>query len=323
MKKYKKVILIILFVIAILIIIAGFVVGNMFYNLALNPTIDKSSVLNAPHNVGDNAADVDSSGDIEKTKSEEWFKNIGFKDLYIQTFDDLKLHAYSIQNTDQSNKYAIICHGYGGQGSLMTKSASRFYSMGFNVLLPDARGQGKSEGNYIGMGWHDRLDVVSWIDDILEKDSEAEIILYGVSMGGATVMMASGENLPENVKAIVEDCGYTSVWDEFSYQLKEIFNLPAFPFMNFSSAVTKLRAGYTLGEASALDQVVKSNTPMMFIHGGSDTFVPSLMFNEVYDAAKVPKEKLYVKGAGHGESSNIAGEMYWKKVENFLYKYLD
>jgi len=142
-------------------------------------------------------------------------------------------------------------------------------------------------------------------------------------MGGATVMMTSGEELPKNVKAIIEDCGYTSVWDEFSYQLKEIFNLSSFPIMNFSSAVTKIRAGYTLEEASAIAQVAKSKTPMMFIHGDNDTFVPSSMFNEVYEAANVPKEKIYVKGAGHGEAASVAGEMYWEKIENFINKYLD
>lgn len=316
---FKK-ILIALF---ILFIIAGYAIGNSFYNLALNPNSDKSTVLDAPHNSMDNDVDIDSSSQKEYEESEKWFKNSGFKDIYIQSNDDLKLHAYDIKNTNETHKYAIICHGYGGQADFMTKSASHFYKMGFNVLLPDARGQGKSEGDYIGMGWHDRLDVVSWIVDIVQKDPNAEIVLYGVSMGGATVMMVSGENLPSNVKAIVEDCGYTSVWDEFSYQLKEIFNLPEFPVLYFSSAVTKLKAGYTLGEASAIKQVEKSKTPMMFIHGDSDTFVPSSMFDEVYNAATVPKEKIYVKGAGHGEAESVYGENYWVKVEDFINKYLD
>lgn len=323
MKKYKKRILIPISILIIVILVAGFYMGNMFYNLALNPNTDKSTVLNAPHNSIDNEADVDSSGEKELLDSEKWLKDKGFKNQYIQSYDNLKLHSYSINNADKTNKYTIICHGYGGQGSLMTKSASRFYYMGFNVLLPDARGQGKSEGEYIGMGWHDRLDVVSWINDIIKNNPNAEIVLYGVSMGGATVMMTSGEGLPKNVKAIIEDCGYTSVWDEFSYQLKEIFNLSSFPIMNFSSAVTKIRAGYTLEEASAIAQVAKSKTPMMFIHGDNDTFVPSSMFNEVYEAANVPKEKIYVKGAGHGEAARVAGEMYWEKIENFINKYLD
>ena len=86
---------------------------------------------------------------------------------------------------------------------------------GWNVLLPDMRTHGESEGKYIGMGWLDRLDVLKWIDLIRERDEQAQIILHGVSMGGATVMMTSGEALPENVRAVIDDCGYTSVWDIF------------------------------------------------------------------------------------------------------------
>ena len=135
-------------------------------------------------------------------------------------------------------------------------------------------------------------------------------------------MMASGEDLPSNVKAIIEDCGYSSVWDEFSYQLQAIFHLPSFPIMQFSSVVTKLKAGYTLGEASALDQVAKSKTPMLFIHGDNDTFVPSTMLNNVYEAANGPKQKLLVEGAGHGEAESVAGELYWETIQHFLETYM-
>ena len=83
--------------------------------------------------------------------------------------------------------------------------------MGFTVLMPGLRGHGESTGHYIGMGWHNRLDMLRWIDEIVRDDPEAEIVLFGISMGGATVMMTSGEALPPNVKVIVEDCGYTSV----------------------------------------------------------------------------------------------------------------
>ncbi|MEC2597045.1 alpha/beta hydrolase, partial [Bacillus cereus] len=95
----------------------------------------------------------------------------------------------------------------------------------------------------VGMGWHDRKDVLIWIQQILKKDPNAEIALFGVSMGGATVMMTSGEDLPSNVKVIIEDCGYSTVIDEFTYQLKDLFHLPKFPVMNAANTVTKLRAG--------------------------------------------------------------------------------
>jgi len=314
-RKYKLLVALITILLA-LIIGAGFFAGNYFYNLALNPDTDKTAVLDAPHNL------IDSNSDEarEKEAREQWF-NKHSVEKSIPSFDSLKLHAYSIQNSHPTDKWAIIFHGYSSDGTQMTKYAKQFYDMGYHVLIPDARGHGQSEGDYIGMGWHDRFDVTSWIDDIVNMNEDAEIVLFGVSMGGATVMMASGEDLPSNVKAIIEDCGYSSVWDEFSYQLQAIFHLPSFPIMQFSSVVTKLKAGYTLAEASAVDQVAKSKTPMLFIHGDNDTFVPSTMLDDVYEAANVPKQKLMVEGAGHGGAESLAGELYWETIQQFLETY--
>lgn len=107
--------------------------------------------------------------------------------------------------------------------------------MGFNILAPDARGHGKSEGDYIGMGYKDRLDITSYIYEIINKFSinkpEPEILLYGCSMGAATVMMTLAEKLPNNVKACIADCGYSSVWAELSYQFKKFLNCPLFLFL--------------------------------------------------------------------------------------------
>ena len=130
---------------------------------------------------------------------------------------------------------------------------------------------------------------------LTENGQQEQITLYGVSMGAATVMMTSGEKLPDNVKAIVEDCGYSTVNQELQYQLKELFNLPSFPLVNVTSGITKLRAGYFFGEASAVKQLQKNHLPMLFIHGENDTFVPFSMLDEVYNATQGPKEKYVVR----------------------------
>lgn len=305
-----------------LINVVGLFIGNFFYNLALNPNSDKSIVLEADHNKI--SWDENKEDEYEKVKEqqESWLKEQKSTVMSITSRDKLKLSATLIEQ-ENSNKYVIVCHGYGGYAMQMLSSGITFFEKGFNVLLPDARGLGESEGHYIGMGWDERLDIVDWINEIVKKDKDAEIILYGVSMGGATVMMVSGEDLPSNVKAIIEDCGYTSVWDEFNYQLKEIFNLPSFPIMNYASLVTKLRAGYWLEDGSAIEQVKKSKTPMLFIHGTEDTFVPSYMVDEVYEVASCPKEKFIVPGAGHGAAASVAGDSYWEKVDKFLDKYMN
>lgn len=159
----------------------------------------------------------------------------------------------------------------------------------------------------------------------MEQDPQAEVVLFGISMGGATVMMTAGEaDLSSNVKCVIEDCGYSSVWDEFAGQLKEMFGLPTFPVLDAASLVTQLRAGYGFQEASAVEQLKKTSLPMLFIHGEEDTFVPYAMLDVVYQACASPeKELLSIPSAEHGEASSVDPERYWSTVEAFLAKHMD
>lgn len=318
MGKIKKRIIIALSVILGLGLIGGLVAGNFFYNLALLPSSNKSDVLSASHNKIEGPPGYDEIREANK----QWFKEIQPQDQWMTSYDQLQLHSYVIPQPQYTNQWVIICHGYTGAGKYMTGAARHFYERGYNVLLPDARGHGESAGNYIGMGWHDRLDLVAWAEGLAAQDQSSQIVLYGVSMGAATVLMASGEALPSNVKAVVEDCGYTSAKEEFKYQMKQLYGLPAFPILDFSSLVARLRAGYFLGEASALVQVEKSKTPTLFIHGTEDTFVPSFMVEQLYEAAPVEKQLYLVEGAGHGLSSAVAGDAYWAVVWDFLGPYI-
>ena len=315
-KKIKKLVKYLVIITIVLGIgILGYI-GNYFYNLAIDPNTSKSMIF------GEEDED-ETSGAINK-EAEKWLlEESNYKDEYITSFDKLKLHGYKINNKNTSNKWVIAVHGYTSEGIKMSNVAKEYYNMGYNILIPDLRAHGKSEGDYIGMGWDDRKDIISWIDFIIKEDPNAQIVLHGVSMGASTVLMASGEDLPSNVKSIVADCGYTSVWDQFSYQLKELFNLDAFPFMHVSSIVTKIRAGYWLNEASAIEQVEKSKTPILYIHGDKDDFVPFYMMDELYDNTKSEKEKLVVEGAAHAKSSTVNPDLYWSTIENFINKYVN
>ena len=193
-----------------------------------------------------------------------------------------------------------------------------FYEKGYNVLIPSMRACGDSEGEYIGMGWLDKDDLQCWIKLITEQAPKSEIILHGSSMGAATVLMASGDNLPENVKAIVADSGYTSVWDIFASEAKARFNLPAFPILNMFEIVANVRAQYDIKEASALEQVKNSKTPILFIHGDADDFVPEYMCEELYSAANCTKEKLIIHDARHTDSKYKEPETYYNKIFEFI-----
>lgn len=310
MKKRTKIIIGVIVSLLIVCIVALGFIGNYFYDLALNPNTDKSVIFN-----NDETGNEDTFDDREEST---FFADIPYTDRSIEN-DDLKLHAYDFnQNGDT---YVVIVHGYMGQGSDMGRSTQHFYDRGYNVLVVDLRGHGLSEGNYVGMGWDDRLDIVAWVDSLVKENDDYNIILYGISMGAATVMNTTGEELPDNVKLAIEDCGYTSTWDIFTYQLNSIFSLPSFPVMDAANIVTEIRAGYSL-KKGPIDQVGKSTTPTLFIHGDEDTFVPFEMLDELYEASSAPKEKLVIEGAGHGQSYLVDGETYWKTVDAFIDEYL-
>lgn len=314
MNKKKKIILTISILLLVVILGVGGLVGNYFYNLALNPFTSKDMIF----------GDDDDDTSLEVEADVNWLiKDSNYIDTYITSSDNLKLHAYEVKNENETDKWAIVVHGYTSEGKLLSSKAKHLYNMGYNVLVPDLRSHGTSEGNYIGMGWHDRLDIIDWINYIVKNNPKSEIALHGTSMGSATVLMVSGEKLPSNVKAIVADCGYTSVYDEFSYQLKQLFNLPAFPIMNFSDVVTHIRAGYCLNDASAINQVKKSTTPILYIHGDKDDFVPYYMMDELYNATNSEKEKLTIEGGEHANSDLVNPKLYWSTVNSFLEKYIE
>ena len=141
-------------------------------------------------------------------------------------------------------------------------------------------------------------------------------------MGGAAVLMASGEDLPSNIKAIISDCAYTSVYDIFDYEIKNYINSSSFPIIDSLNAVTLLRAGYTLKSASAVDAVKKSKTPILYFHGDEDKFVPISMMNKLYNATSSKKEKVSIKGAQHSNSDLVQSQIYWTTISEFLNKYM-
>jgi uncharacterized protein len=253
-----------------------------------------------------------------------WLESQPFETLKITSRDGLSLVAYWLPAAEPTANTVILAHGYSSRAMHMSDFA-RFYheQMGWNVLLPDARGHGASEGAYIGFGWPDRLDYLQWIDlAIARTGAGARIVLHGISMGGATVLMVSGESLPSNVVAVVEDCGYTSADDVLTWQLRRMYNLPREPLIPDTSRLTKQRAGYSFEEASALEAVKRSRIPTLFIHGDADTFVPFDMVHRLYDACPAEKELFVVHGATHGMSFWTDQAGYEAAVRAFLGRHL-
>ncbi len=294
----------------LVLFLAGLIPSLYFFRMALDRFTDKGAALRTL--VPDETANV-----IAHTKP-SFFETVQASSVFIRSYDGLKLHALCIEN---GHNWIIMQHGYTGKAQDMGNIAESFYTRGYSILAPDARAHGKSEGRYIGMGYQDRRDLLGWVDYILQKDAEAKIVFYGISMGGATVMLLAGESLPENVKGIIEDCGYSSTWEEFCYQLTRSFKLPKFYalyILFFADILVRLFAHYSLHDADAKKALKKASVPMLFLHGERDSFVPFFMLDKVYEAAATKdKQMLSFPGAEHGLSMSTDAQRYWQVVFDF------
>lgn len=261
---------------------------------------------------------IEENREEEKQLANQWTNTIKNEKVEITANDGITLKGTEYIKDEQINDWVIVLHGYRSNPESVISIGRHFSENGYNVLIPYMRATGESEGEYIGMGWLDKDDLKCWIDLIIKQNNNSNIILHGSSMGAATVLMASGDELPSNVKAIIEDSGYTSVWDIFESEAKARFNLPAFPVLNMFEIVANFRAKYNIKEASALEQVKKATVPILFIHGDNDDFVPEYMCEKLYEGANCKKDKLIIHGAGHTESRYKEPETYYNKIFDFL-----
>lgn len=240
-------------------------------------------------------------------------------DVFINSEDGLKLHGTYFPVGDE--KKVVICfHGYTSEGMKDYIALSNYYEKrGFSLLLVDERAHGQSEGEYIGFGCLDRIDALGWIKMIVDKCGEdVQILLHGTSMGGATVLMTSGLQLPRQVKGIVSDCAFTSPKYVFTHVLHSMYHLPAFPVIQVADLINKKRAGYGMDECNAAREVKKAKVPILMIHGDADTFVPCSMCEEIYENCASPKKKLIIKGASHAESYYKDTQAYENALNEFI-----
>ncbi|MBQ7875848.1 MAG: alpha/beta hydrolase [Clostridia bacterium] len=244
--------------------------------------------------------------------------------ITIKSRDNLSLYGEYFPADTLSDTTVICFHGYTSTGWDSCASIAAFFiKEGYNCLIVDNRAHGKSEGDYVGFGILDRYDALSWIEHINKAYNPKNVILYGVSMGGATVVMTSGlPNLPQNVKAIVSDCAFTSPFDVFSHILKRDYHLPKFPVMNFNNMLTRKNAGYGFSDYSTLDAVKVTKVPIIFIHGEKDDFVPTYMSRQNFEACQSPKELVIIENASHAAAYYENVSLYEAKVKNFLSKFI-
>lgn len=322
-----------LIILALLIsVIATYFVGSYFVRYALVPNSGAQNRVVNNNQEAPNTEDVDPEARRLETNMvndiilrDAWMNEMDFenREVYIQSHDGLRLGGHVFLQEEPTNRWVIACHGYqSGEGETLL-IGRHFYEQGFNVLTISMRAHGKSEGDYIGMGLLDKEDLISWTNALIEKYPDSEIVYHGTSMGGATVLMASGLDLPKQVKVIVSDCAFAGIWDVFASEFKLRFNLPAFPVVHMARIMAKIKAGYDFKDGNVLEFARKSTLPILFIHTQDDDFVPVSMMHDLYEAKIHGDKEFYLlEDGGHAEAKYAEPVVYYERVFEFVNQYV-
>lgn len=254
-----------------------------------------------------------------KTINDNWFENASKENVVIKSFDGLDLHGTVVNNV-KSNKWVIVVHGYSMTGTQLLDIPKSFHDRGYNCLIIDSRAHGMSEGSYSTLGWKEHYDLIDWIDFVINKDANAQIVLHGMSMGASTVLNTTGEFLPENVKCAVSDCAFSSIENLLKYQIKQYLKVPLgvlIPGVNF---LCKSKANFSLYEGNSIRQVKQSMTPTLFIHGELDSFVPFEMVFDLFYACEAEKDLFSFPHSKHAEA--FLNKNYSSKMFEFIERFV-
>lgn len=255
-----------------------------------------------------------------RQRNQQWLDASRKTDEFINSYDGIRLHAMKIANHSESHKWMIAMHAYRGQAMDMLDQLYEADQRGFNVLAPDARGCGLSRGKYTGLGWPEHYDLISWIADLIDADPEAEIVLYGISMGASAVMNACGEYLSDHVRCAVSDSGYSSIKDELIYAVKNANDLPSAAFVPGMDFFCKHLLHFSIYDISTLRQLSNARVPVYFICSSADSLVPAGMSQKCYAACASDKEYKEYRDAAHGACHLSDG--YYEDLFRFIGKYL-
>lgn len=303
-----------------IMVIAGLVYLNRWAKFFVNAAVERENDWFLQDGAGLLNPGWENSDELkQQAQADFWLLE---KTWQLETPDRLKLTGAAF--LQESRQWVIAVHGYRSTGFQdMADVAMHYYGQGYNVLVPDLRGHGRSEGKIIGMGWLDRLDLVQWIQMICEQDPAAEILLHGCSLGAAAVLMTSGEKLPDNVKLIIADSSYTSVYSEFKWLLHKYTKYPVNRFMVLANRYARRKMGYSLIRASVTRQLGSNHLPVLFLHDREDPLVPVAETGTLLEATAGEKSCVIFETAGHMQAKTLQPDRYWQVVDEFISGYGD
>ena len=269
--------------------------------------------------------------EIEKTKykkyaelirlSHDWLCQHKAQDVYTQSRDGLKLHALWVP-AENARGTVLFAHGYRSTYLVDFGGAMDLYHrQGFNLLIPDQRSHGKSEGKYITFGVKESKDMLCWLAYHNANFGNFPVLLSGLSMGASTMMYLADEPLTDNARGFVVDCGFSSPYTILDSVFRSVTHLPGWLCLWATNIFTKLFAGFGLREKDSRKTLAKNRLPIIMVHGKADDFVPCAMSEEAYGICTGEKQQLFVEEAGHGLSFLVDKEAYVAAVNAFIEKY--
>ena len=241
-------------------------------------------------------------------------------DMYITSQDGLHLHAYYLPAAD-SKRIVLLSHGYRGSGfSDFANTAKFLHDNGCDLLFIDQRCCGRSEGKYITFGAKEHLDVLDWTDMLAKNNSAGlPIYLYGESMGAASVLMAAGHTLPDCVRGIISDCGFTSMKQQLRDIADEWFHIQWIELLLMRvSLFCRLFAGFKMSDADTADALSKCTVPVLFFHGSNDTYVKAHNSVINFELCRSKKELVIIPGARHLCCPYVDEALYREKITEFF-----
>lgn len=240
------------------------------------------------------------------------------QDLWMDSFDGKKLYAAFVA-AENPRGTIILAHGYRSSKLVDFGIVFQFYhDMGLNVLVPDQRAHGMSEGHFITFGVKESKDMLSWINYHNRQFGTQPLFLSGLSMGASTMLYLADKDLPKNVRGIIADCGFTSPRDIIASVYKRVIHLPAIPSIWATDLFARIIAGFSLFQEDSRKSLKNSGIPIIMVHGTEDGFVPCDMTREGYAACVSEKQLFLVEGADHGVSYLVQPERYRQLVTDFI-----
>ena len=245
-------------------------------------------------------------------------KELPYEEVSIQTEDGLRLSGWFFDAGSKNT--AIIVHGFNSKGwTDGVAQAYRFYQHGYNVLISDNRACGESEGKYLTFGIRESQDTARWAEMINKRVEGGNIVLLGISLGGATVCMCSALDIP-NLKAVVADCPYINMRSEFEFVNKLFLHFVPKHGLAAAEKLAKKKLGFDFTSESPLTSIKNAKCPVLFVHGKADTFIPYSTSEELYNACPTEKQLLLVDNCGHG-AAQLAGDDYFTPILAFTDQY--